>query len=98
MNNQFWIKILNFPFFLSNIGEVDALHAGDNDGANIGKWVVPPSSHQVSPRHMHQNYLDAMRIICNCGKLDSFITMTCNPNCSEMANNLRYNEKASDIF
>ena len=35
---------------------------------------------QKSPRHMHQNYQDAMAILRAIGRPDFFITLTCNSN------------------
>ncbi|CAF4462084.1 unnamed protein product [Rotaria sp. Silwood2] len=44
-----------------------------------GRVVILPSSFQGSPRAMQQNYQDAMAIARKYGKLDLFITFTCNP-------------------
>ena len=76
-------------------GAVDALHAGDHQ-SNIGQRVVLPSSHSGSPRAMHQSYLDAMTVVQVHGKPDLFITMTCNPNWSEITEMLRFTETAGD--
>ncbi|XP_058789586.1 uncharacterized protein LOC131663282 [Phymastichus coffea] len=41
-----------------------------------------------SPRHMQQNYQDAMAIVGKTGKPDIFLTMTCNPRWKEIQENL----------
>ena len=56
-------------FILNLLGVTDALHSGDNDGAHIGQRILLPSSHQGSPRSMHQSYLDAMTIVQENGKI-----------------------------
>jgi hypothetical protein len=47
-------------------GLYDAVHAAGDDEAvaKVGKKVILPSTYPGSPRHMHQNYLDAMAIVC----------------------------------
>ena len=51
----------------------------ENENFQIGKAVILPSSFAGSPRHMAQNYQDAMSIVSKFGKPDLFITFTCNP-------------------
>ena len=59
-------------------GLMDYVH---NKEANflIGKTVTLPSSFTESPHAIQQNFLDSMTICQNFGKLDLFLTMTCNP-------------------
>ena len=45
---------------------------------------------------MQQNYLDAMALVRKYGKPDFFVTMTANPNWSEMEDLLRPGEMAAD--
>jgi len=45
---------------------------------------------------MAQNYQDAMSLVAKYGKPDLFITFTCNPNWSEILENLHPNETPSD--
>ena len=55
---------------------------------SIGRRIVLPSSYPGSPRHMHQNYLDAMAMVRVKGKPDYFITMTANPSWPEIVQSL----------
>ncbi|MCO5607190.1 hypothetical protein L7F22_061383 [Adiantum nelumboides] len=57
-------------------------------GANVGGRVVLPSSYVGSLCYMHQLYQDAMAIIRKRGKLDLFITFTCNPGWKEIVDTL----------
>ena len=59
-----------------------------NHNIRPGLPVILPSSFKGSPRAMLQNYQDAMAIVATCGKPDLFITITCNPLWSEIADNL----------
>jgi hypothetical protein len=60
-------------------GLQDAIAAGDNSVAAIRQRIILPSSFTVGPRHMVQNYQDAMAICRWAGCPDVFITFTCNP-------------------
>ncbi|SGY11909.1 BQ5605_C011g06315 [Microbotryum silenes-dioicae] len=64
--------------------------------AQIGKRVILLSSHTGSPRQMIQLYQDAMAIVRVFCAPDIFITMTCNPNWSEIVNALLPGQTASD--
>ncbi|XP_054091759.1 uncharacterized protein LOC128923523 [Zeugodacus cucurbitae] len=46
---------------------------------DIGRLTILPSSYVGSPRHMHEYTQDAMTYVRNYGRLDLFITITCNP-------------------
>jgi hypothetical protein len=60
-------------------GLQDAIAAGDNSAAAIGQRIILPFSFTVGPRHMVQNYQDAM-VICRWACCpDAFVTFTCNP-------------------
>jgi len=61
-----------------------------------GKRVVLPATFGGSPRDLHQCYLDAMAIVAKFGRPDFFITMTANPNWTEVIQNLKPGEKAAD--
>jgi hypothetical protein len=77
-------------------GMVDAMQ---QDGANItnfGRMVVFPTTFAGSPRHMNQLYHNSMALVRKFGKLDLFITMTCNPNWPEILHELRPGEEAND--
>ena len=73
-------------------GLVDAVRA--NETRDAGSYVVLPSSHIGSPRHMAMNYQDAMAIVRKKKKPDLFITFTCNPNWQEIQDELRPGESA----
>jgi hypothetical protein len=59
-------------------GIYDVVSRGDNDGRNLGKKVILPSTYTRSPRYMMNNYQDAMTICRLYGHPDLFITFTCN--------------------
>ncbi|XP_028094699.1 uncharacterized protein LOC114294746 [Camellia sinensis] len=65
-------------------GLLDAIHAGENYGGNVGRRTILPSSFVGSPRDMYQRYQDAMALVQKYGKPDLFLTMTCNPNWPEI--------------
>ena len=73
-------------------GLQDAVRA--NETRDAGSYVVLPSSHSGSPRHMAMNFQDAMAIVTKKGKPDLFITFTCNPNWDEIKRELRPNESS----
>ncbi len=60
-------------------GLQDAIIAGDNSAAAIRQRIILPSSFTVGPRHMVQNYQDAMEICKWAGCPDAFVTFTYNP-------------------
>ena len=62
----------------------------------IGRHVILPSTFQGSPRHMQQQYQDAMAIVSECGTPDVFLTFTCNPKWREINENLYEGEKVED--
>jgi len=76
-------------------GLQDAIAASDTNVVAIGQRIILPSSFIVGPRHMVQNYQDAMAIYKWARCSDVFVTFTCNPSglkseercCSD--NNLR---------
>lgn len=62
----------------------------------VGKAFILPSSFEGSPRNMTQHYQDAIHLISKFGKPDLFITFTCNPQWSEILNNIDPYETPSD--
>jgi hypothetical protein len=60
-------------------GLQDAIVAGDTSVVAIGQRIILPSSFTIGPRHMVQNYQDAMAICRWVGCPDAFVTFTCNP-------------------
>ncbi len=65
-------------------GLQDAIVAGDNSAAAIRQKIILASSFARSPRHMVQNYQDAMAICRWACCLDVFVTFTCNPQWPEI--------------
>ncbi|XP_075507582.1 uncharacterized protein LOC142544417 [Primulina tabacum] len=65
-------------------GLQDCLHGGENNAGNVGTRIVLPSSFVGSPRDMYQRYQDAMTLVQTYRKPDIMLTMTCNPNWSEI--------------
>ncbi|GBM88716.1 hypothetical protein AVEN_204010-1 [Araneus ventricosus] len=61
-----------------------------NDGnvADIGQLIILPSIFTGDPRHMHERTQDAMTYVKNYGRPDLFITFTCNPNWTEIQQEL----------
>jgi len=60
-------------------GLQDAIATGDNSVAAIGQRIILPFSFTVGPRHMVQNYQNAMAICRWVGCPDAFVIFTCNP-------------------
>ncbi len=60
-------------------GLQDAITTADNNVVAIGHRIILPSSFTVGPRHMVQNYQDAMAICRWAGCPNVFVTFTCNP-------------------
>jgi len=60
-------------------GLQDAIVAGDTSVGAIEHKIILPFSFTVGPRHMVQNYQDAMAICRWAGCPDAFVTFICNP-------------------
>jgi hypothetical protein len=60
-------------------GLQNAIIAGDSSVAAIGQRIILPFFFIVGPRHMVQNYQDAMAICRWVACPDAFVTFTCNP-------------------
>ncbi|KAF1870913.1 hypothetical protein Lal_00030225 [Lupinus albus] len=56
----------------------------ESQSSNIGKRVILPSTFVGSRRYMDRLYFDGMVICSSLGFPDLFLTMTCNPNWSEI--------------
>ncbi len=76
-------------------GMVDAMQQDGVNNTNFGRMVVLPATFVGSPRDMNQLYQDSMTLVRKFGKLDLFITMTCNPNWPEILHELKVGEEAS---
>ena len=77
-------------------GLVDSLHAGEGRADAIGKRIVLSTSFIRGPRDMRRRYMDAMALVRKYGKLDIFLTMTCNPNWDEIKQHLLPGQTAQD--
>ncbi|KAK4596817.1 hypothetical protein RGQ29_014730 [Quercus rubra] len=77
-------------------GLQDAFHEGENDTGNVGHRTILPSSFVGSRRDMIQRFQDAMSLVQKFGKLDLFITMTCNLGWEEIQNELLPTQTAQD--
>ncbi|XP_043479916.1 uncharacterized protein LOC122509746 [Leptopilina heterotoma] len=90
-NNQSQLRCESYKGLIDHMQNV----SNENE-MHIGKMVILPSTFIGSPRNMMQQYQDAMAIVRNHGKPDLFITMTCNPQWTEIQENLLPNQTASD--
>ncbi|XP_027124286.1 uncharacterized protein [Coffea arabica] len=77
-------------------GVLDSVSIGQSEGSKVGCKIVLPSSFIGGPRDMRRRYLDAMALVQKYGKPDIYLTMTCNPACKEIQDNLKYHEKPQD--
>nr|XP_011470726.1 PREDICTED: uncharacterized protein LOC101313170 isoform X1 [Fragaria vesca subsp. vesca] len=79
-------------------GICDASLRGDNNGENVGKRVILPSTHTGSPRYMIKHYHDAMALCRKYGPPDLFITFTCNSKWPEIERALqnKHGKKTED--
>lgn len=77
-------------------GIVDCVNAGEVQPRRIGQRIVLPASFIGGPRDMRRRFLDAMTLVQDDGKPDIFLTMTCNPNWSEITDFLKPGQSAQD--
>jgi len=75
---------------------VDVVSAGETRALEVGKTVVLPRSLLGGDRDMQQRFLNVMAIVQRFGKLDYFITMTCNPYWEEVTSNLEPSQTPQD--
>ena len=61
-------------------GIIDSIHVGETRGSKVGCKIILPTSFIGRPRDMRKRYMDAMTLAQRFGKLDIFLTMTCNQN------------------
>ncbi|KAJ8937734.1 hypothetical protein NQ318_009144 [Aromia moschata] len=83
------------------VGLADYLHRRNlnNDGEErlaLGRMIILPSSYIGSPRSQHQNFQDAMAVACKYGNPSLFVTMTTNPNWSEIIDNIPEGQRTAD--
>jgi len=77
-------------------GMVDAMQQDGANNTNFGRIVILPATFAGSPHHMNQLYQDSMALVRKFGKLNLFITMTCNLNWPEILHELKPGEEAND--
>jgi hypothetical protein len=77
-------------------GVADAVANNNANIDNLGKLIVLPSSFIGGHRHMAQLYQDSMAIVHQYGKLDLFITITCNPKWEKIVSALKPGEITND--
>jgi hypothetical protein len=75
-------------------GLQDTIAVGDNSAAAIGQRIILPSSFIVGPRHMVQNYQDAMAICRWASCPDAFVTFICNPQWLEIKRALKLGQQS----
>lgn len=68
----------------------------EKNASNVSHHVILSTSFIGGPRDMRRRYLNAMALLQRYGKLDLFITMTCNPNWDEIKRELLPGEKAQN--
>ncbi|PON72910.1 Helitron helicase-like domain containing protein [Trema orientale] len=67
---------------------IDSVEAGENRGSQVGCRIILSSSFIGGPRDMKKRYMDAMALVQRFRKPDIFLTMTCDPNWSEIKQEL----------
>ncbi|KAI7962283.1 hypothetical protein MJO28_000377, partial [Puccinia striiformis f. sp. tritici] len=77
-------------------GVVDAYQNGVQMGHETGRRIVLPTSFIGGPRDMKARFQDAMALVHTMGKPNLFITVTCNPEWTEIRNNLLPEQSAQD--
>ncbi|RCV11374.1 hypothetical protein SETIT_2G180700v2 [Setaria italica] len=77
-------------------GLVDSWRTGVEDANEVGKRTVLSPTFIGGPRNMRRRYMDAMTLVRKFGKLDIFLTMTCNPNWDEIKNELYPGQSPQD--
>ena len=64
---------------------------GESRTNKVGKRIVLLTSFIGGPTDMRHQYLDAMSLVQQFGKLDLFIAMTCNPKWKKIQDELKEN-------
>ncbi|XP_022856895.1 uncharacterized protein LOC111377965 [Olea europaea var. sylvestris] len=99
------IEIARLDYFRNNqkiirgelhLGILDSIQNSENRGYKIGKSIVLPIGFIGGPRNLTKRYMDAMCLVQRYGKPDVFLTITCNPNWSEIKQELRHNDSVQN--
>ncbi len=77
-------------------GLQDAIAIGDTSVVAIGEKIILPSSFTLGPRHMVQNYQDAMAIYRWAGCPNAFVTFSYNPQWLEIKRALLFGQQPQD--
>nr|XP_009767467.1 PREDICTED: uncharacterized protein LOC104218629 [Nicotiana sylvestris] len=77
-------------------GLLDILRLGERDASIVGKQKFLPNSFIGGPRDMQQCYMDVIALVQRFGKLDLFITMTCNPSWMKIKEHLWLTDEAQN--
>jgi hypothetical protein len=77
-------------------GLVHSYRNGVEDVSEVGKRIVLSLTFIDGPRDMRRQYMDAMDLVRKYGKLDIFLTMTCNMNWDEIRNELCLGQSVQD--
>ncbi|XP_056698246.1 uncharacterized protein [Spinacia oleracea] len=77
-------------------GILDTVESGETNARNMGHRVVLPPTFIGGPRDLKKRYLNAMALVQRCGKPESFVTMTCNPNWPEIKQELGIGEEGQN--
>ena len=102
-----WIKIetqrLDFASFNPDLyrtdvlgGLLDVLRRGERNASQVGKHKFLPLSYTGGPRDMRRRYMDAIALVQRFGRLDIFLTITCNPFWPEIKENLLASDEAQN--
>ena len=90
-NNQTKLRAENYVHLQ------DALQSNEHCN-DIGQIVILPSSFTGGPRYLFEKSQDAMTYVRHYGKPDLFITATCNPNWTEIKDNIYTNLNPQDRY
>ncbi|XP_019237811.1 PREDICTED: uncharacterized protein LOC109217964 [Nicotiana attenuata] len=77
-------------------GLLDILRYGEREASKIGKKTFLPVTFIGGPRDMRRRYMDAIALVQYFGKLDFFITMTCNPAWPEIKEHLSLSDEVQN--
>nr|XP_027071785.1 uncharacterized protein LOC113696591 [Coffea arabica] len=77
-------------------GLLDIIAKGNTNASDVGKRIILPASFIGGSRDMRRRYMDAMTLVQHYGKLDIFLTMTCNPSWPEIKNHLLDTDEAQN--
>ena len=74
-------------------GIIGSIQIGENRGSKVEKRIILPTTFIGSPRYMRKRYMDTMTLVQWFRKPNIFLTITCNPNCCEIKQELQAHEE-----